>query len=49
MARLRQWCEDLNSLQSAVKYAFAYVDDESFQKYAPKNFRQVLEGFRTYQ
>lgn len=49
MARLRQWCEDLNSLQSAVKYAFAYVDDEGFKKYAPKNFRQILEGFRTYQ
>ena len=49
MARLRQWCEDLNALQSEVKYSFAYVDDEGFKKYAPKNFRQILEGFRAYQ
>ena len=49
MARLRQWCEDLNALQSEMKYAFAYVDDEGFKKYAPKNFRQILEGFRAYQ
>lgn len=49
MARLRQWCEDLNTLQSEVKYSFAFVDDESFKKYTPKNFRQILEGFRTYQ
>jgi hypothetical protein len=32
-----------------VKYSFAYVDDEGFKKYAPKNFRQILEGFRAYQ
>ena len=49
LARLHQWCEDLNALQSAVKYAFAYVDDGSFKKYAPKNFRQILEGFKAYQ
>lgn len=49
MARLRQWCEDLNALQADVKYAFAYVDDEGFKKYAPRNFRQILEGFKAYQ
>ncbi|MBW6510592.1 MAG: hypothetical protein K0A93_00560 [Desulfuromonadaceae bacterium] len=25
------------------------VDDEGFKKYGPKNFRQVLEGFKAYQ
>ncbi|MDT8422479.1 MAG: hypothetical protein RQ724_01775 [Desulfuromonadales bacterium] len=49
MARLCQWCEDLNRLQSTVKYAFVFVDDEGFKKYGPKNFRQVLEGFKAYQ
>jgi len=29
--------------------SFAYVDDEGFKKYAPKSFRQILEGFRAYQ
>lgn len=48
MARLRQWCEDLNALQSDVNYDFVYVDDEGFKKYAPKNFRQLLDGFRAY-
>jgi type III restriction enzyme len=48
MDRLRQWCEDLNALQSEVKYSFAFVDDDGFKKYGPKNFRQILEGFRAY-
>lgn len=48
MARLRQWCEDLNRIQSDVKYDFAYVDEESFNKYKPKNFQDVLKSFREY-
>jgi len=47
-ARLRQWCEDLNAMQSEVIYEFAYVDDEGFKKYAPKNFRQLLDRLRAY-
>jgi len=49
MARLRQWCEDLNALQKEVKYSFVFVDDEGFNKYAPKKFAQLLEGFKAYQ
>jgi type III restriction enzyme len=49
MARLRQWCEDLNNLQSEVNYSFAFVDDDGFKKYAPKNFSQILEGFKVFQ
>jgi type III restriction enzyme len=48
MARLRQWCEDLNRVQSAVKYDFLYVDQTSFEKYKPTSFHQLLEGFREY-
>ena len=44
--RLRQWCEDINRVQSDVKYDFVYVDEEGFKKYAPRNFRQILEGFK---
>ena len=47
-ARLRQWCEDINRVQSDVEYDFVYVDQESFEKYQPSSFRQLLDGFREY-
>ncbi|HPO08524.1 MAG TPA: type III restriction endonuclease subunit R, partial [bacterium] len=48
MARLRQWCEDINQVQADVKYDFVYVDEESFERYKTTLFRQLLEGFREY-
>jgi type III restriction enzyme len=48
MARLRQWCEDINRVQSAVEYDFVYVDQESFEKYQPKSFQQLLDGLMEY-
>ena len=48
MARLRQWCEDINRVQTDVEYDFVYVDEESFEKYKPTSFRQLVEGFREY-
>lgn len=48
MQRLRQWCEDLNSAQSKVKYDFVYVDEESFEKYKPASFKQLVDNFREY-
>jgi len=48
MVRLRQWCEDINRVQKAVEYDFIYVDEESFEKYKPTSFRQLLEGFKEY-
>ena len=46
--RLRQWCEDVNATQTDVTYDFVYVDQEGFEKYAPKSFADVLTGFREY-
>jgi len=46
--RLRQWCEDVNSMQSEVEYDFVYVDEEGFGKYNPKSFAELLAGFREY-
>lgn len=46
--RLRQWCEDLNGMQSGVTYDFVYVDEENFEKYKPKSFADLLSGFREY-
>ena len=48
MQRLRQWCEDINRAQAATEYDFAYVDQESFEKYKPASFKQLVAGFRKY-
>ncbi len=48
MARLRQWCEDLNRVQATVKYDFVYVDQESFEKYKPLKFADLVNGFVEY-
>ena len=48
MARLAQWCDDVNHVQTDVEYDFVYVDEESFEKYKPTSFRQLLEGFKEY-
>jgi type III restriction enzyme len=48
MERLRQWCEDINRIQSDVVYDFVYVDEESFGKYNPKSFKQLMAGFNEY-
>jgi len=48
MDRLRQWCEDINRVQSAVRYDFCYVDEESFERFKPKTFCDVLKSFLDY-
>ncbi|MBI5594436.1 MAG: DEAD/DEAH box helicase family protein [Deltaproteobacteria bacterium] len=48
MARLRQWCEDVNRVQTDMKYDFVYVDEESFEKYKPTSFRHLIDGFQEY-
>jgi len=48
MERLQQWCEDVNRVQSEVEYDLVYVDQESFEKYKPTSFRQLMDGFREY-
>lgn len=48
MRRLRQWCEDINQAQAGVRYDFVYVDEESFNKYKPKFFRELIDCFTEY-
>ena len=48
MERLRQWCEDINRVQADVEYDFVYVDEESFERYKPTSFRQLVDAFREY-
>ena len=48
MARLKQWCEDINKVQSAVRYDFIFVDEEGFKKYRPASFAALRKSFREY-
>ena len=48
MQRLKQWCEDVNGQQSKVIYDFVYVDQESFERYKPKSFAELVANFREY-
>lgn len=48
MARLKQWCADINAVQQRVVFDFVFVDQESFEKYQPKNFQDLLKGFVGY-
>jgi type III restriction enzyme len=47
-ARLKQWCEDINRVQSDVTYDFVFVDEESFSSYSPKSFSDLAANFRQY-
>ena len=48
MARLKQWCEDINKSQDEVRFDFVFVDEEGFNKYQPKTFAALLKSFREY-
>lgn len=48
MERLKQWCADINKAQSAVRYDYVYVDEESFNKYQPKSLASLVTSFREY-
>jgi len=48
MARLQQWCEDINQAQSDTVFDYVFVDEKSFDEYKPKSFGELLDGFREY-
>jgi type III restriction enzyme len=48
VARLSQWCDDVNGLQSEVKYDFVYVDEKGFHKYKPFSLKELVDSFREY-
>ncbi len=41
-------CEDINRVQSKATYDFVFVDDEGFEKYHPKTFKSLMDGFTLY-
>jgi len=48
MERLRQWCEDVNRVQAEGVFDFVFVDEDDFNKYAPKFFDELMESFKKY-
>ncbi len=48
MHRLKQWCEDINRIQSDVKYDFVFVEMKEFEKYKPATFTELMKAFTTY-
>jgi type III restriction enzyme len=48
MAGLKQWCDDINQAQQKVRFDFIYVDEESYRRYRPSSFSDVIRAFRKY-
>ncbi len=52
MARLRQWCNDAteaSKTEGGSRFAFVYVDQQSFEKNKPSSFAGLAISFREYQ
>ena len=48
MDRLRQWCEDINKVQTETDFSFVFVDNTGFEKYQPKTFDDLFAVFKKY-
>lgn len=48
MARLKQWCDDINHAQTEMRFDFVFVDEESFKKYTPTSFAALVSAFQEY-
>jgi type III restriction enzyme len=45
LARLSQWCDDLNTAQDDVKYGWLYIKQSDFDKYKPQSFTKLTRAF----
>lgn len=48
MARLKKWCEDINTSQKNVRFDYVFVDEEDFNTYKPDSFSSLVNNFRKY-
>lgn len=39
--RLDQWCKDINKQQDKIKFSWAYVKQEDFDRYTPTKFEEI--------
>lgn len=43
--RLYQWCDDVNAAQSKVTVKALYVKQDTYEKYTPKSFEELITNF----
>ena len=48
MARLKQWCVDINKARNSTTYDFVFVDQAGFEGYKINNFAELVASFREY-
>lgn len=48
MERLKKWCEDINATQNKIRFDYVFVEEEEFEKCAPKSFGELVNNFRKY-
>jgi type III restriction enzyme len=46
LERLKQWCEDVNKLQSKIKYDWLYVNEDKFNLFRARNFEEFIKAFK---
>ncbi|MEO5357062.1 MAG: DEAD/DEAH box helicase family protein [Nitrospirae bacterium YQR-1] len=46
--RLKQWCEDVNKVNTEIKYDYVFVDMDIFEKYRPINFQELISVCNEY-
>ncbi len=46
--RLKKWCEDSNAAQDKIRFDYVFVEEEEFEKYAPRSFGELVNNFRKY-
>ena len=49
MARLKQWCADATAAEeNGQLYDYVFVDQNGFEKHAPKNFAALVASFTDF-
>lgn len=48
MERLKTWCDDVNRIQGGAQFDFVFVDQESYERYRPASFGQLMDSFLQY-
>lgn len=48
MARLKQWCADINASQRKARFDFVFVEEEEFEQYKSSTFSELMKNFKKY-
>ncbi|MDK2974450.1 MAG: type restriction enzyme [Methanofollis sp.] len=46
--RLAQWCDDINAAQTEIRFDWIFVDQETFETYPPRDFKQLVQNYQKY-